>query len=124
MKEFLLTMLLTVLGDGAPTPHITLADLDGYHAHGRTECGVHEGEPVCHVQINRQRWSDTGRIKTVYRVPHNKAENTIVHELCHVRVFHDAVKRNAKLDYASHGRAWQKCARRHGVWVNPQVASR
>ena len=120
MKDFVLAMLLAVLGEGAAVPTIEVVTFDNSRLNGHTTCV--ELSPVCLVQIDKQRWRDRrqwGR--------YTEAETTVIHELCHVRVHQDLVRkhvRDGKTDARGarafaldnkhhHGKAWQRCMRRH-----------
>lgn len=142
MKDFLLAMLIAVLGEGAPVPQVAIASFDERRLNGNTHCMIYtQSGPVCTVQIAKHRWRDHGRLPTVAQVRFNAGENTIVHELCHVKVYYDAVEQHADRDehghyhvseqggqligaYRSHGSAWARCMRTHRAWIDPMVAHR
>lgn len=108
MNEFILTMILAMFGDVEPPLSVGVADLNN----GRNaETRINMTEGSYQIVINRDRLSATDPVMHGHK--YSKVENTIVHELCHVKVHMDG-RDDPSTD--GHNRPWRRCMDRHGAW--------
>lgn len=125
MKEFVLAMLVSMGLDGMPIK-VQVTELEqppGKQLFGLTTCSVtrtgDELDAKCVVTVDRDRWADREREWGQWAYRRN--QNTLVHELCHARVFFDALEKVVDpndlsvLHYDDHGKEFLRCARKYKV---------
>ena len=127
LAEFSLATCLQVGLDECPT--FTVSDSLPVTRHGENVCHVDRTYgPQCKVTLNRS-WLDS-RDRWVIGARYTKVENTVLHELCHVKVYKAIVEKMrtpGRPDYHfsdrsfrrviqvadGHSRTWERCMRSH-----------
>ena len=99
LKEFVIAAI-TSIGVVDVDPEVVIADLpEG--TYGATHCGTHEDKLSCTIVLGRARIADKRSLEHSRWSP---IENTVLHEVCHIKAFAVALERDGTIDkIESHG---------------------
>lgn len=121
LKEFIIAAVMNI-GVADINPQIVVADLSS-GVHGATNCVVSEEHGLqCKIWLDKDRVADK---KSLRGSKWSRIENTILHEVCHIKAYAVALERDGTIEkIGAHGLDFRKCAKEHKVWLRHDLGRR